>query len=178
MDSQAGLQLLSLICSQKANKVVLWSIDMDDPSPHHTSERKQLLSYLLLPPCVFLCGYALAIVFSSLAKLADQSWLDPVSWGCVLTLVYLAQSLPLSRSNPYYSFGPKPPSSRKSAVAFAVSTAIYAIIVCKLLLFWQRDSIEKAFPSFPVVIIVVLAPVVICFGCYHSYQTYQVPKND
>jgi hypothetical protein len=136
---------------------------MDDNSTHRKSNRKQLPSDLLWPPRVFLLGHGM---LSSLANEAARRWLDPITRGSVFAIVYLTQFLPLSRSASQYSFGPKPPNNRQLALVFAVSTALNAIIVCELLLFWQRESMQKTFPNYLFTLLAVLAPIAISFGFY------------
>lgn len=147
---------------------------MDDNSTH----RRQLLSYLLRPPLVFVVGYGLAVLISPRANEAARVWLDPITWGSIFAIVYLALSLPLSRSNIYYSFGPKPPKNRQLALVFAVSTALYMIIACELLLFRQRESIEKVLPNSLIILLALIAPIAISFGSYRSYKAYKEPSGD
>lgn len=151
---------------------------MDDNSTPRKSNRQQLLRYLLRPPLVFLLGYAIAIVLTSFANKAAQGWLDPVSWGCVVAIVYLAQPLPFSRRDPDYSFGPKPPNDRRLALVFALSTALYTIIVCELLRSRQRESIEKALPNALIILLAVLAPIAISFSFHRRYKAYKEPSSD
>lgn len=139
---------------------------------------KQLLSYLLRPPLVFVVGYGLAVLISPRANEAARVWLDPITWGSIFAIVYLALSLPLSRSDIYYSFGPKPPKNRQLARAFTVSTSLYMIIACELLLFRQRESMQRAFPDSLIILLAVLAPMAISFGLYCRYKAYKEPSSD
>ena len=150
---------------------------MDDSSTHHNSNRRQLLGYLLRPPIVFLLGYCIAVTLSSFANEAAQGWLDPITWGSLFAFVHLAQTLPPSRSDVYYRFGPKPPNNRQLAGVFAVSTALYSIIAIELPIFWHRSSAPMAFPKWLIILFALLAPIAISFGFYRRYKAYKEPSS-